>query len=188
MATSFESKGTRFVWLDLEMTGLDDKTCAIIEMAMIITDSELNDIATYETAIWQPDSVLETMGPFVRKMHTDNGLLQKVRASDVSLADAEQKALALLAEHVPFKKGVLAGNSIWQDRRFLLRHMPFLENHLHYRQVDVSTIKVLTRQWYGGRGEAPGKVSMHTALDDIRASIAELRWYRDHCFVLVPNE
>ncbi len=179
--------GARYVWLDLEMTGLDDKTCAIIEMAIIITDGELNELAMLEQCIWQPDSMLETMGPFVRQMHTDNGLLEKVRASKLGQQDAEQKAVELLSAHVPFKKGVLAGNSIWQDRRFLLRHMPFFESYLHYRQIDVSTIKVLSKQWYGPRGEAPGKPSSHTALDDIRASIAELKWYRDHCFVLVPN-
>jgi oligoribonuclease len=179
--------GARFVWLDLEMTGLDDKICDVIEMAMIITDGELNEIAMIEQCIWQPDSRLETMSPFVRQMHTDNGLLEKVRASKLSLADAEAKAIELLTQHVPFKKGVLAGNSIWQDRRFLLRHMPFFENFLHYRQIDVSTIKVLSKQWYGAQGEAPGKPSSHTALDDIRASISELKWYRDHCFVLIPN-
>lgn len=179
--------GTRFVWLDLEMTGLDDKTCHVIEMAMIITDGELNEVTMLEQCIWQPDSALETMSPFVRQMHTDNGLLQKVRASKISLAEAEQKALEVLSAHVPFKKGILAGNSIWQDRRFLLRHMPGFEGFLHYRQIDVSTIKVLSKQWYGGRGDAPGKPSAHTALDDIRASVAELKWYRDHCFVLVPS-
>ena len=179
--------GARFVWLDLEMTGLDDKTCAVIEMAIIITDGELNEIAMLEQCIWQPESVLETMSPFVRQMHTDNGLLEKVRASKTSLADAEQRALEVLTAHVPYKKGILAGNSIWQDRRFLLRHLPFFESFLHYRQIDVSTIKVLAKQWYGGKGEAPGKPSSHTALDDIRASVAELTWYRDHCFVLVPS-
>jgi len=177
----------RWVWLDLEMTGLDDKTCVILQMAIIITDGALNELAMLDQTIWQPDSVLETMTPFVRKMHTDNGLLARVRASDTSLADAEQKVLELLTTHVGYRKGVLAGNSIWQDRRFLLRHMTHLEAFLHYRQIDVSTIKVLSRQWYGGKGEAPSKASSHTALEDIRASIAELKWYRDHCFVMVPS-
>ena len=177
----------RWVWMDLEMTGLDDKTCAIIQMAIIVTDGGFNEIAMMEQTIWQPESVLETMSPFVRKMHTDNGLLAKVRGSETSLAEAEQKAVELLSLHVPYKKGILAGNSIWQDRRFLLRHMPFLESVLHYRQIDVSTIKVLAKQWYAARGEAPGKPSSHTALEDVRASIAELKWYRDHCFVLVPS-
>jgi oligoribonuclease len=178
---------TRFVWVDLEMTGLDDKTCHIIEMAIIITDGALNELAMVEQCIWQPDSALATMSPFVRKMHTDNGLLDKVRASTTSLAEAEQKAMEVLLAHVPFRKGVLAGNSVWQDRRFLLRHMPLFESALHYRQVDVSTIKVLSKQWYGEKGEPPSKASKHTALDDIRASIAELRWYRDHVFTITPS-
>ena len=178
---------TRWVWLDLEMTGLDDKTCVIVQMAMIITDGSLREIAMLEETIWQPESALETMGPYVRQMHTDNGILEKVRASQTSQAEAEQKALSLLVQHVPYRKGILAGNSIWQDRRFLLRHMPMFEQFLHYRQIDVSTVKILAREWYGGKGEAPGKPSAHTALEDIRASIAELKWYRDTCFALVPN-
>ncbi len=177
----------RFVWCDLEMTGLDDKTCSIIEMAIIITDSSLKELAMMQQTIWQPDSVLESMTPFVRQMHTDNGLLAQVRASKTSQAEAEQAAVALVLQHAPYKKGVLAGNSIWQDRRFLLRHMPHLEDVLHYRQIDVSTIKVLSRAWYGGKGDAPGKPSSHTALDDIRASIAELGWYRDHLFSIMPS-
>jgi oligoribonuclease len=177
----------RFVWVDLEMTGLDDKTCVIIEMAMIITDGSLHELACLEQTIWQPESALATMSPFVRTMHTNNGLLNKVRASQTSLAEAEAKALEVLLAHVPYKRGTLAGNSIWQDRRFLLRHMTHFENALHYRQIDVSTIKVLTREWYGSAGEAPKKPSNHTALDDIRSSINELTWYRDHCFTLIPN-
>jgi oligoribonuclease len=173
---------TRFVWLDLEMTGLDDKTCHIIEMAMIVTDGDLNELAQLEQCIWQPEAALASMSPFVKKMHTDNGLLERVRASTTSLAEAEQKMTEVLLAHVPYKKGILAGNSIWQDRRFLLRHMPTFEALLHYRQIDVSTIKVLSKQWYGGAGEAPGKPSAHTALDDIRASLAELRWYRQNIF------
>ena len=172
----------RFVWLDLEMTGLDDKTCSIIEMAMIITDGELNELAPLEQCISQPESALETMSPFVKKMHTDNGLLTKVRASSTSLAEAEQKTVEVLLQHVPYKKGILAGNSIWQDRRFILRHMPSFESLLHYRQIDVSTIKVLSKQWYGITGDAPGKASNHTALDDIRSSLAELRWYKKNIF------
>ncbi len=178
---------TRWVWLDLEMTGLDDKSCVILQMAVIITDGSLNELAMLEQTIWQPESALETMTPFVRKMHTDNGLLAAVRASQVGVAEAEQRALEVLTQHVPYRKGVLAGNSIWQDRRFLLRHMPSFEQYLHYRQIDVSTIKVLSRAWYGAKGEAPGKASDHTALGDIRASIAELRWYQEHCFSLVPT-
>jgi len=186
METSM-ADATRFVWLDLEMTGLDDKTCQIIELAMVITDGDLNTIATLERCVWQPDSALEKMTPFVRRMHTDNGLLQKVRAATTSQAEVEQEAIDVLLQHVPYKKGVLAGNSIWQDRRFLLRHMPTFEAMLHYRQIDVSTIKVLAKQWYGDAGSAPGKPSSHTALEDILASIAELRWYRQNIFSVKPG-
>ena len=173
----------RWVWMDLEMTGLDDKTCTIIQMATIVTDGALNELACLELTIWQPDSALETMTPFVRRMHTDNGLLERVRKSDVSLPEAEQKTLELLTQHVGYRKGILAGNSIWQDRRFLLRYMPNLEQYLHYRQIDVSTVKVLSKQWYGSKGEPPQKPSTHTALEDIRASIAELKFYKDAVFV-----
>jgi oligoribonuclease len=178
---------TRFVWCDLEMTGLDDQTCTIIQMAILITDGSLKELGMLEQTVWQPESVLETMTPFVRNMHTENGLLSRVRASQIGLAEAEQRACELLLQHVPYRKGVLAGNSIWQDRRFLLRYMPHFEQLLHYRQVDVSTIKVLSKTWYGSKGESPQKPSSHTALEDIRASIAELSWYRDHCFVLIPS-
>lgn len=173
----------RWVWMDLEMTGLDDKTCTIIQMATIVTDGALNELACLELVVWQPESALETMSPFVRRMHTDNGLLERVRKSDVSMAEAEQKTLELLTSHVGYRKGVLAGNSIWQDRRFLLRHMPHLEAYLHYRQIDVSTIKVLAKQWYGPKGEPPVKPSSHTALEDIRASIEELKFYKDKLFL-----
>jgi oligoribonuclease len=177
----------RWIWMDLEMTGLDDKTCCILQIATIITDSQLNELATLDVVVWQPESHLETMSPFVRKMHTDNGLLARVRASTTSNAEAEQETLELICAHVRYKKGILAGNSIWQDRRFLLRHMQSLEAYLHYRQIDVSTLKVLCGSWWGQKGLPPQKVSQHTALEDIRASIAELRYYREHCLVEEPR-
>jgi oligoribonuclease len=177
----------RWVWMDLEMTGLDDKTCTIVQIATIITDEELNEIASDDIVIWQPESALETMSPFVRKMHTDNGLLDRVRASDVSLEDAERKTMEMLMAHVPFRRGILAGNSIWQDRRFLLRYMPLLEASLHYRQIDVSTLKVMCGAWWGNKGLPPPKKSSHTALEDIRASIDELKYYRAHCLVESPR-
>lgn len=181
------SSDDRWVWMDLEMTGLDDKTCTIIQIATIVTDGELNELASNDIVVWQPESALETMGPFVRKMHTDNGLLKRIRASETTLDEAEQQTVALLAEHVPYKRGILAGNSIWQDRRFLLRYMPLLESYLHYRQIDVSTLKVLCGAWFGSKGLPPPKVSAHTALEDIRASIEELKHYRAHCLVDAPR-
>ena len=166
------------VWVDLEMTGLDVESCAIIEMAVVITRKDLEPVAELERVIWQPDEVLGRMSPFVREMHTRNGLLDKVRASRTSVADAETESLGLVAAHAPFREGILAGNSIHADRRFLARYMPTLERYLHYRQVDVSTLKVLTRAWYPGAPAFEKTGQEHTALADIRNSIAELRHYR----------
>ena len=177
----------RWVWADLEMTGLDDRTCCILQIAVIITDERFQELASTDIVVWQPESQLESMSPFVRKMHTDNGLLERVRASTTSNAEAEQKVLELLTAHVPYRKGILAGNSVWQDRRFLIRHMPLLEQYLHYRQIDVSTLKVLANAWYGTKGLPPAKASTHTALEDIRASIEELKHYQAHVMVETPR-
>lgn len=166
------------VWVDLEMTGLDVETCGIIEMAVVVTDKDLEPIAELERVVWQPDEVLARMSPFVREMHTKNGLLDKVRVSKSSAADVENEAVALVAAHCKFREGILAGNSVHADRRFLARYMPTFERFLHYRQVDVSTLKVLTRAWYPGLGAFEKEGKEHTALADIRASIAELRHYR----------
>jgi oligoribonuclease len=166
------------VWVDLEMTGLDVERCAIIEIAVVITKKNLEPVAELERVIWQPDEVLGRMEPYVRDMHTANGLLDKVRSSRHSLADAENDALALVAAHCKLREGILAGNSIHTDRRFLARYMPAFERCLHYRQVDVSTLKVLTRAWYPGVAPFEKEQKEHTALADVRASLAELRHYR----------
>ena len=171
------------VWMDLEMTGLDDQTCTIVQIATIITDSSLNELAHKDIVVWQPESSLESMVPIVRKMHTDNGLLDRIRASDTSLDQAESATLSMVQEHVPYRRGILAGNTIWQDRRFLIRYMPLLEKFLHYRMVDVSSIKLLAGAWYKHKKDAPAKRSSHTALEDIRQSIEELKHYREHVFV-----
>lgn len=169
----------RFVWVDLEMTGLDVAMCGIVEMAVVITGPDLVTIAEWESPIWQPESVLERMDPFVRAMHERSGLLDRIRASKLSVRDAEKKALALLAEHTSFGEGVLAGNTIYMDRLFLRQYMPQFEGFLHYRQVDVSSLKVLVKAWHPDHEfKKPGKT--HTALDDIRGSIAELSYYRQH--------
>ena len=169
-------------WLDLEMTGLDVERCAIIEIALVITKKDLEPIAELERVVWQPDEVLARMDPFVREMHTKNGLLEKVRASKTSLTDAENEAVALVAKHGTFREVILAGNSVHTDRRFLARYMPTLERFFHYRQVDVSTLKVLTRAWYPGAPNFEKEEKEHTALADIRESIAELRHYRAEYF------
>lgn len=172
----------RLVWIDLEMTGLDPERCSIIELGLIITGADLTPIAQLERVVWQPDEVLARMDPFVRDMHTRNGLLERVRASKQGQADVEREALTLVAAHCAFREGVLAGNSIYQDRRFLTRHMPQLEGFLHYRQVDVSSLKVLARAWYGPAAEFKKDGKNHTALDDIQASLDELRHYRAQLF------
>lgn len=178
----------RWVWIDLEMTGLDDNNCSVIEIAMIITDGELNELASFEAPIWQPPSVLESINPFVRKMHTENGLLDRVRNASWGIDEVEIQAMKVLTKHVGFRQGILSGNSVWQDRRFLRRYMPHVEHYLHYRQIDVSTIKVIAQTWYGNKATKLEKPSTHTALSDIRASIDELRHYRDRLFVLVPHD
>ncbi len=169
-------------WLDMEVTGLDPESCAIVQMALVLTDSELNDIAPpLDLTIWQPESVLATMSPFVRAMHEKSGLLPQVRASQVSVADAEHQALELLTRHAPYRTARLCGNSIGQDRRFIVKYMPALDGYLHYRQIDVSTLKELAGWWYGFKFDKPD-LGKHTALNDVRQSIAELKAYRQSVF------
>lgn len=172
----------RFVWLDLEMTGLDPETCAIIEIGIIITGPDLKPIAEMERVIWQPDEVLARMEPVVRDMHTRNGLMSRVKASPISLRVAERDVTSLVADHCALGEGVLCGNSIHTDRRFLFRYMPMLERYLHYRMVDVTSLKVLTRAWFPDVAEPRKNASGHTALADLRASIAELTYYRETFF------
>jgi oligoribonuclease len=172
----------RFIWLDLEMTGLDPETCAIIEIGIIITGPDLKPIAEMERVIWQPDEVLARMEPVVRDMHTRNGLTSRVKASPISLRIAERDVTSLVADHCALGEGVLCGNSIHTDRRFLIRYMPMLERFLHYRMVDVTSLKVLTRAWFPDVPEPRKNASGHTALADLRSSIAELTYYRETFF------
>jgi oligoribonuclease len=169
----------KLVWIDLEMTGLDPAVDTILEIAAIITGAELEPIAEYSAVIHQPDSTLLTMTPFVRDMHTKNGLIERVRISRVTLEEAAAKALALIQKHCTKGEGTLAGNSIHQDRRFLIKYMPQVEAWLHYRQVDVSSVKVLARAWYPDVPKFGKEDKDHTALADIRQSIAELKYYRE---------
>jgi oligoribonuclease len=169
--------GDRLVWLDMEMTGLDPETCVPLEVAIVITDSELLELASYESVIAAPGEALATMVDLVRRMHTENGLLERVAAAKASCGEVEEAMVGLLETWCEPRTGVLAGNSIWQDRRFLRRYFPRFETALHYRMVDVSSIKELVRRWYG-EAALPGKDSAHTAMADIRASIAELQHYR----------
>ncbi len=170
------------VWMDLEMSGLDPDHCTILEIATIITDAELRIIAEGpDLVIHHDDAVLDAMDEWCTKHHGASGLTAAVKASTLSLADAEAQTLAFVAEHCAPRSSPLCGNTIWQDRRFLVRYMPSLDAHLHYRLVDVSTIKELSRRWYPDV-KAPPKSESHRALDDIRESIAELAFYRASVF------
>jgi oligoribonuclease len=171
--------------MDLEMTGLDPAKDVIVEIATIVTDDELAIVAEGpDLVVHQPPEALVGMDPVVVDMHTASGLLTAIAASTISLAEAGDATLAFIREHVPEVRTVpLCGNSIGTDRRFLAVHLPAIEEHLHYRSVDVSTIKELTRRWYPGALDAvPRKATAHRALDDIRESIDELRWYRANVF------
>ena len=171
------------IWIDLEMTGLDPQTDRIIEIATLVTDSQLCIIAEGPAlAIHQDEAVLATMDEWNQRQHGESGLLARVRASTVTEADAEQQTLAFLRQHLPAGKSPICGNSICQDRRFLARLMPELEAYFHYRNLDVSTLKELARRWYPGI-KGFSKVSTHLALQDIRDSIEELRFYRERLFV-----
>ncbi len=179
----------RLVWLDLEMTGLDVARHVIVEIAIIVTDSELETIDDgLDLVVHQPEAALAAMDDFVRKMHEKSGLLPAIIASSLSLDDAGARALEYVKERVP-EAGVapLCGNSIGVDRRFLDRQLPALDAYLHYRSIDVSSLKELCRRWYPeAYRKRPGKTEKHRALDDIRESIAELRYYRET--ILKPGE
>jgi oligoribonuclease len=173
------------VWLDLEMTGLDPDRHVIVEIATLVTDDELEIVAEGpDLVIAQPPEALEAMDEVVRRMHTSSGLLPLIGSSTVSLEEAGEATMAFVREHVPGPRTVpLCGNSIGTDRRFLARYLPNLEDYLHYRSVDVSTVKELARRWYPDALKArPEKDGRHRALDDIRESVEELRFYRDAVF------
>jgi oligoribonuclease len=173
-------KKTNLIWIDLEMTGLDETKERIIEIATLVTDSDLNEIGIGpELVIHQSDTLLEQMSEWCVRQHTGSGLVARVRDSQVTEHEAEQQTLAFLAQFVEAKASPMCGNTICTDRRFLARYMPALEAFFHYRHIDVSTIKELARRW---RPELFGQVKKsedHRALSDIRASINELRWYRE---------
>jgi oligoribonuclease len=171
--------------MDLEMTGLDPSVHAIVEIATLVTDDDLAIVAEGpDLVIHQPPEALAAMPEVVRAMHRESGLLQEIERSTLSLSDASAQTLAFLKAHVPQPRTVpLAGNSIGTDRRFLAAHLPAIEDWLHYRSVDVSTVKELCRRWYpDALAGAPGKSTTHRALDDIRESVAELAYYRATIF------
>ena len=180
----------RLVWIDCEMTGLDLASDVLIEIAALVTDSELNILDEgIDIVIHADDAQLDGMIEFVREMHKTSGLTEAVRASTVTVQDAERQVLDYIKTHVPdVKKAPLCGNSIATDRGFLALQMPELDEHLHYRMIDVSSVKELARRWYPRAYFAsPEKNGGHRALADIRESIEELRYYREALFVPQPG-
>ena len=182
-------RNDRLVWIDCEMTGLDLVNDALIEVAALVTDTELNVLGDgIDVVIQPPEGALEQMLDVVRTMHTTSGLLEEL-AAGVTMAEAEERVLAYIREHVPTaRKAPLAGNTVFVDRGFLARDMPTLEAHMHYRIVDVSSIKELVRRWYPRvYFNSPVKSGGHRALSDIQESIEELKFYRQAIFVPQPG-
>lgn len=179
--TASNANNDRLIWIDLEMTGLDTGGDSILEIATVVTDSQLNVLAEGpELAIAHPLEALEAMDDWNRNQHRKSGLWQRVLDSQVSLGQAEALTVAFLTEWVPANASPMCGNSICQDRRFLHRLMPRLEKYFHYRNLDVSTLKELARRWAPPVLEGVRKQAAHTALSDVRDSIEELRHYRKH--------
>ena len=184
------AKNDRIVWIDCEMTGLDTERDLLVEIAALVTDSELNILGEgVDVVIHAPDEALENMAPVVKDMHSSSGLIEEIRRSTVTVAEAEQMVLDYLRQWVPVTGSApLAGNSIGTDKAFLARYMPELTGHLHYRLIDVSSIKELCRRWYPRIyfGQ-PEKGMSHRALADIEESIRELQYYRLTAFVPLPG-
>ena len=179
-----ERDDDRLVWLDMEMTGLNPLSYRIIELAIVITDKNLNTIA--EAPVWvvhQSDEVLNGMDAWNQKTHGNSGLIDKVRASTLTEAQVEQAALDFLKRYIGPSKSPMCGNSIGQDRRFMANYMPTLEKYFHYRNLDVSTLKELARRWYPRVYDGYKKQTRHTALADVYESIDELKYYRETILV-----
>lgn len=179
------SRNDNLIWIDLEMTGLDPDNDYIIEIATIVTDPQLNILAEGPVfAIHQPDAVLDRMDEWCTNQHGRSGLTQRVKDSQVSEQEAQQKTIEFLKAYVDKGASPMCGNSICQDRRFLYRHMPELEAFFHYRNLDVSSVKELAKRWQPEVSKGVKKQGSHLALDDIRDSIGELQYYREHFFRL----
>lgn len=176
---------SNLVWIDMEMTGLDPETCVVMEIATIVTDAQLNILAEGPViAVHQPDSVLDNMDEWCTRVHGETGLTARCRESTVSEQEAAAQTIAFLAQWIDAGKSPLCGNTIGQDRRFMVKYMPELEAYFHYRSIDVSTIKELARRWKPEILDGFEKKGVHLALDDIRESIAEMQYYREKVFTI----
>jgi oligoribonuclease len=183
--THMPQNPNNLIWIDLEMTGLDTQNDVIIEIATIVTDSELNTLAEGPVlAIHQSDEILNAMDDWNTKQHGGSGLTERVKNSTINEAEAERQTIEFLRQYVPANASPMCGNSICQDRRFLARCMPALENYFHYRNLDVSSLKELAKRWAPEVFKGFSKESSHLALDDIRDSITELKYYREHLLKL----
>ena len=180
-----KQKKNNLVWVDLEMTGLDPLKCTVLEIGVIVTDSELQVIEEGPSiAIHHSDRVLNGMEAWSKFHHKKSGLTDACRASKISLKKAEEKVLQFVKKHCKEKSAPICGNTIWQDRRFLVKYMPKLESYLHYRTIDVSSVKELVVRWYPADYKMPReKKQTHRVLEDIRESIDELRYYRKKVFI-----
>jgi oligoribonuclease len=180
------NKKNNLVWIDLEMTGLDAQKDGIIEIALVITDNQLTILHEGPSLIiHQPDALLATMDTWVKNQHTKSGLVAAVQQSTITIEQAQQAVLDVIVQYCEPNTGVLCGNTIWQDRVFLMRYMPKISAYLHYRMIDVSTIKELVTRWFPGNTAAKfKKKDAHRALTDIVESIAELEHYRKNFFIV----
>ena len=179
---------TNLIWVDMEMTGLDPEQDVVIEIATIVTDTDLQTLAEGPVlAIHQGDATLNAMDEWNTTHHTRSGLVDRVRASDYDEQRASAETIAFLEQWVPAGASPMCGNTICQDRRFMARHMPALEAFFHYRNLDVSTLKILMQRWRPELEAGFTKTGTHLALDDIRESIAEMRYYREHFLQLRPD-
>lgn len=177
-------KNDRLVWVDMEMSGLQPETDRILEIAMIVTDGDLNIVAEGPVlVVHQEDAVLDRMDAWNKGTHGKSGLIDKVKASTLTEADVEEECLAFLKQHVKSSISPMCGNTIHQDRRFMNRYMPKLEAYFHYRNIDVSTIKELCKRWQPEIAKGFSKQQAHTALADIIESVEELRYYREKLFI-----
>jgi oligoribonuclease len=169
------------VWVDMEMSGLDPEIEKVLEIAIVVTDTQLNTVAEAPVlVVHQPDSVLDAMDSWNKSTHAKSGLIDRVKTSRLSEADVENTLVGFLSEHVPARVSPLCGNSVHQDRRFMVRYLPRLEEHFHYRNLDVSTLKELMRRWKPELAAGMTKHGKHEALADVYESIDELKYYREH--------